>query len=88
MRMPGADKAVVDIAKLRDYCLNPLHPRGRLRPAFLPHGWHSQRNEPRFFGTRCSRPPASSQRVRPICGRIPHERAKRVRDGSQRVDCP
>lgn len=29
MRMPGADRAVVDIAKLRDYCLNPKHPRGR-----------------------------------------------------------
>ena len=29
MKMPGADRAFVDIAKLRDYCLNPLHPRGR-----------------------------------------------------------
>jgi len=29
MNMPGADKAFVDLAKLRDYCLNPLHPRGR-----------------------------------------------------------
>ena len=29
MRMPNADRAVVDIAKLRDYCLNPAHPRGR-----------------------------------------------------------
>lgn len=29
MRMPGADRAVVDVRKLRDYCLNPLHPRGR-----------------------------------------------------------
>ena len=27
--MPGAERAVVDIAKLRDYCLNPFHPRGR-----------------------------------------------------------
>jgi len=29
MKVPGADKAFVDVAKLRDYCLNPAHPRGR-----------------------------------------------------------
>jgi len=29
MRLPGAERAVVDTAKLRDYCLNPNHPRGR-----------------------------------------------------------
>jgi hypothetical protein len=29
MTLPNADRAVVDIAKLRDYCLNPDHPRGR-----------------------------------------------------------
>jgi len=29
MRLPNADRAVVDLEKLRDYCLNPLHPRGR-----------------------------------------------------------
>ena len=29
MRLPGGDRAIVDIAKLRDYCLNPTHPRGR-----------------------------------------------------------
>lgn len=29
MKLPGGDRAVVDIAKLRDYCLNPAHPRGR-----------------------------------------------------------
>jgi len=29
MKLPQAERAVVDIAKLRDYCLNPLHPRGR-----------------------------------------------------------
>ena len=29
MKLPGADRAYVDIGKLRDYCLNPLHPRGR-----------------------------------------------------------
>lgn len=29
MKLPGAERAFVDSAKLRDYCLNPLHPRGR-----------------------------------------------------------
>jgi hypothetical protein len=29
MRLPNAHKAVVDLVKLRDYCLNPSHPRGR-----------------------------------------------------------
>ena len=29
MHLPNADRAVVDIAKLRDYCLSTTHPRGR-----------------------------------------------------------
>ena len=29
MRLPNADHAVVDIDKLRDYCLSKMHPRGR-----------------------------------------------------------
>jgi len=29
MKLPGGEYALVDIAKLRDYCLNPAHPRGR-----------------------------------------------------------
>ena len=29
MKLPGGDRAIVDIAKLRDYRLNPNHPRGR-----------------------------------------------------------
>jgi hypothetical protein len=29
MKLPNPDQAVVDIRKLRDYCLNPSHPRGR-----------------------------------------------------------
>lgn len=29
MRLPNAERAVVDIAKLRDYCLSERHPRGR-----------------------------------------------------------
>ena len=29
MRMPNAEMAVVDLRKLRDYCLSEQHPRGR-----------------------------------------------------------
>ena len=29
MKLPGGERAFVDIAKLRDYCLSPAHPRGR-----------------------------------------------------------
>lgn len=29
MNLPNAENAFVDIRKLRDYCLNPDHPRGR-----------------------------------------------------------
>ena len=29
MKLPGGDGAIVDIAKLRNYCLDPQHPRGR-----------------------------------------------------------
>lgn len=29
MYLPNGDRAIVDIRKLRDYCLNPSSPRGR-----------------------------------------------------------
>jgi hypothetical protein len=29
MKLPGGERAIVDIVKLCDYCLNPAHPRGR-----------------------------------------------------------
>jgi hypothetical protein len=29
MNLPNGERGIIDIAKLRDYCLNPLHPRGR-----------------------------------------------------------
>ena len=29
MKLPGGDNAIVEISKLRDYCLDPHHPRGR-----------------------------------------------------------
>jgi len=29
MRVPNGEQATVDVRKLRDYCLNPLHPEGK-----------------------------------------------------------
>ena len=29
MKLPNAQRAIVDIAKLAEYCLNPVHPKGR-----------------------------------------------------------
>ena len=29
MRIPNAEHATVDIRKLRDFCMNPLHPEGK-----------------------------------------------------------
>ena len=29
MKLPGGADAIVEISKLRDYCLDPHHPRGR-----------------------------------------------------------
>jgi len=29
MKLPHADHAIIEIAKLRDYSLNPLHPEGK-----------------------------------------------------------
>jgi hypothetical protein len=29
MKLPNAEASIVEIEKLRDYCLNPAHPRGR-----------------------------------------------------------
>ncbi len=29
MKLPNGDRALVDLRKLREYCLSPAHPRGR-----------------------------------------------------------
>ena len=31
MKLPNAENAVVDVRKLRDYCLSAAHPRGRYK---------------------------------------------------------
>lgn len=31
MKLPGGNDAIVEMSKLRDYCLDPHHPRGRYK---------------------------------------------------------
>ena len=41
MRLPNIERAVVDLRKLRDYCLNLEHPRGQHKARVFKHalGW-------------------------------------------------
>ncbi len=35
MRIPNANKAVIDSEKLRNYILSPIHPVGRFKATFF-----------------------------------------------------
>ena len=35
MKLPGADRTIVDAAKVRDYLLSPEHPVGRFKAVFF-----------------------------------------------------
>jgi hypothetical protein len=35
MKLPAADRALIDAAKVRDYLLSPSHPVGRFKAAFF-----------------------------------------------------
>jgi len=35
MKLPGAERAVIDSAKIRDYLLSPTHPVGRFKAVFF-----------------------------------------------------
>ncbi len=35
MRLPVAERAIIDAAKIRDYLLSPLHPVGRFKATFF-----------------------------------------------------
>lgn len=41
--LPGAERAVIEAAKLRDYLLSPSHPIGRFKAAFfVPLGYSQE----------------------------------------------
>ena len=39
MKIPNAEHAVVDISKLHDYCLSPIHDEGKHKHVFLRERW-------------------------------------------------
>jgi len=44
MRIPNANKAVIDSEKLRNYILSPIHPVGRLKATFFKKLGYSTEN--------------------------------------------
>lgn len=42
MKLPGADRAVVNVEKIRDYLLSDAHPVGRFKAAFFAGQGYSQ----------------------------------------------
>lgn len=50
MKLPNAEQAFVDMAKLRDYCLDVSHPRGK--------------HKARVFQSRLGLGPADAERLR------------------------
>jgi hypothetical protein len=47
MKLPNAERAVVDVRKLREYCLNAEHPRGQHKARVLKSalGWTADQAE-------------------------------------------
>jgi Domain of unknown function (DUF6883) len=43
--LPNPDQAVLDIRKIEDYCLNPLHPRGRHKARVFREALDLQRDD-------------------------------------------
>jgi hypothetical protein len=48
MRLPAAERAYVDPAKLRDYLLSPIHPEGQFKAAFFGRLGYRRANWPRL----------------------------------------
>ena len=52
MTLPGAERATVDLAKLHDYCLNPLHPRGRHKARVFASALNLHQSDAEFLRTQ------------------------------------
>jgi hypothetical protein len=44
-RLPNRERAVLDLRKIEDYCLNPAHPRGRHKARVLRNTLGLERND-------------------------------------------
>ena len=52
MKLPGAERALVDIVKLREYRLNPLHPRGRHKAGIFASALNLHQQDAEFLRGR------------------------------------
>ena len=48
-RLPHRDRAILDIRKIEDYCLNPSHPRGRHKARVFREALDLQRSDAAWF---------------------------------------
>ena len=55
MKLPAGEAAIVEMPKLRDYCLNPLHPRGRHKARVFVSALGIMRGDAEFLGTELLR---------------------------------
>src|SRR5436853_7876618 len=55
MLLPNGKRAIVDIRKLRDYCLNPDNPRGSGKARVFARALESRRKMPRGCVQSCSK---------------------------------
>jgi hypothetical protein len=51
-RLPHSDRAVLDLRKIEDYCLNPLHPRGRHKARVFRDALEIDRNDAQWLRER------------------------------------
>ena len=49
MKLPGGTEAIIEISKLRDYCLDPTIPAAGTRPVSFYRLWASRSQMPIFF---------------------------------------
>jgi hypothetical protein len=73
-RLPHGDEAILDIRKIKDYCLSPSHPRGRHKARVFREALDLQRRDAVWLrDALCSKPlaPAMPLRLRwTLGGRI------------------
>src|SRR5664279_5450146 len=48
-RFPNSDQAILDLRKIEEYCLNPLHPRGRHKARVFRDALSVGRNDARWL---------------------------------------
>ena len=60
-RLPNSDRAIVDLRKIEDYCLSPVHPRGRHKARVFREALNLDRSDARWLRNRLLDATASEQ---------------------------